>query len=111
MRPNGHHLHEHVFFFLKLPFQVCACVCVYMCGVGNQEQTLHAKSGGRGGRAGHSSEMTSHHSHTPAQECWENRRGGWDAGWEVGGGRWGFGRMTEQRGERETSDEERVSLR
>lgn len=55
---------------------------------------LHAKSGGRGGRAGHSCEMTSHHSHTPAQECWENRQGGWvdgwDAGWEVGG------RMSEQ---------------
>lgn len=51
---------------------------------------LHAKSGGRGGRAGHSCEMTSHHSHTPAQECWENRQGGWvrgrDAGWEVGVG-------------------------
>lgn len=46
------------------------------CAVGNQEQMFHAKLGGRGGRAGHSYEMTSHHSHTPAQECWENRQGG-----------------------------------
>lgn len=51
------------------------------CAVGNQEQMLHAKSGGRGGRAGHSYEMTSHHSHTPAQECWENRQGGRVGGW------------------------------
>lgn len=78
------------FFFLKLAFQVCACMRVggyeCTCAVGNQEQMLHAKSGGRGGRAGHSYEMTSHHSHTPAQECWENRQGGrvggCDAGWE-----------------------------
>lgn len=66
---------------------------------------LHAKSGGRGGRAGHSCEMTSHHSHTPAQECWENRQGGWDAGLEVGL----HGRMSEQGG-REIQEEERVSL-
>lgn len=35
--------------------------------------------------------MTSHHSHTPAQECSENRQaertGGWDGEWEGGGGR------------------------
>lgn len=67
---------------------------------------LHAKSGGRGGRAGHSCEMTSHHSHTPAQECWENRQGGWVG--EMQGGRWGW-EMSEQGG-RETQDEERVSF-
>lgn len=93
-------------FFLFLAFRpsVRVRVCVHMCRVGNQEQMLHAKSGGRGGRAGHSCEMTSHHSHTPAQECWENRQGrpmgGWvvgDAGW-VGAGGGGSLRRVGERG-------------
>ncbi|KAK5613249.1 hypothetical protein CRENBAI_025347 [Crenichthys baileyi] len=54
-----------------------AVLVVATCqGVGNQEQMLHGKSGRRGGRVGHSCEMTSRHSHTPAEERWENRPGG-----------------------------------
>lgn len=72
-----------------------ACVC----GVGNQEQMLHGKSGGRGGRAGHSCEMTSRHSHTPAEECWENRAGGREGAMQ--GGEDGFSK---------TQNEEKVTL-
>lgn len=56
--------------------------------VGNQEQMLHATSRRRGGRAGHSYEMTSRHSHTPAQECWENKLSGREGG--PGDGRHGM---------------------
>lgn len=48
--------------------------------VRNQEQMLYATSRRRGGRAGHSCEMTSRHSHTPTQECWENKRKGREEG-------------------------------
>lgn len=116
MQPNGHHLHEHIFLKASISRawpRAHACMRVYVCRVGNQEQMLHAKSGGtRWESRTFLGDDKPSQSHTSTgmlgkQTGWAS---GCDAGWEdelAKGGK----REREREGARhEMQNEEKLSL-